>query len=142
MDYGFDALNQKAQFDYVQDCLEAWGYPFEVLTFNALKPKDYPLGENEQRQKDFREHYEHIKEVCEQYDFLITCDFPNESFYANRFGYRNGLHHQRRINENAVYEVCEFAVREVPKKLQVNEYDEDRMKGSKVFTYEKKSHFV
>ena len=94
--YELEYLNFNLELEYIKDCMDSWGYEYEVI---KLKPYhstkiEYPSS----IATDFIEFQKEKDRIIKEYDYIIACGLTMQSDFANS-GFNKILGSFRKLNE-------------------------------------------
>lgn len=151
VDYELEDLNKNFEFEYIIDCMQNWGYDFEVI---KIKPfKSNPINrivDDAGISTDFDTYLNNIKEVTHKYDYVVACGLANNSYF-NGYGllrtindlmniYTLGSNNQKVQFIGNHFNLFKGAARSPEIREDVKRYDEEgNFKGQKLMLYEDKA---
>lgn len=106
VDYDLENMNNRIEFEYIQDCLKSWGYEFEIL---RIKPhKDTPVQNYDKTINDasiaeeFKIYIKNIQQITKEYDYIVACGLVDNGYF-HQLGLLRGINELYKIYEHGAY---------------------------------------
>ena len=103
VDYDLENLNKNFEMEYIQDCMQSWGFDFEVI---KIKPfKNVPLDTkttDDSIATSFETYLNNIQQVTQNYDYIVACGLADHRFF-NQLGLFRSLNELRRLYSQGEY---------------------------------------
>lgn len=103
VDYELEKLNKNFELQYIQDCMQSWGYDFEVIKVKPFKNVP-PNSENsdESVANNFENYSKNIKQLTQNYDYIVACGLANNNYF-NQVGLLRSINELRKLYSQGAY---------------------------------------
>jgi molybdopterin biosynthesis enzyme len=103
VDYELENLNKNFELEYIQDCMQNWGFDFEVIKVKPFKNVP-PNSEttDESVANNFETYSRNIKQVTQNYDYIVACGLANNNYF-NQVGLLRSFNELRKLYSQGAY---------------------------------------
>ncbi|MCX5467498.1 MoeA protein [Acinetobacter nematophilus] len=103
VDYDLENLNKNFEMEYIQDCMQSWGFDFEVI---KIKPfKNVPPNTettDDSIATSFETYLNNIHQLTQNYDYIVACGLADDLFFK-QLGLFRSLNELRRLYSQGEY---------------------------------------